>query len=75
MGEAKNIGVEEVQQEVMCNEVESVKGFCYLGDRLHDSGGCETAVTAVTRVRCKKFRKCGEILFGKRFSVNEGKGI
>ena len=30
---------------VLCDEVETVKGFCYLGGRLNASGGCETAVT------------------------------
>ena len=30
----------------LCNEVETVNGFCYLGDRLNASGGCEAAVTA-----------------------------
>ena len=32
--------------EKLCNEVETVNGFCYLGDRLNVSGGCEAAVTA-----------------------------
>ena len=36
--------------EVLCDEVETVKGFCYLGDRLNASGGCETAVTARVRI-------------------------
>ena len=39
----------EVQQEVMSDEVETVKGFCYLGDRLNASGECEATVTARTR--------------------------
>ena len=39
-----------VQQEVMCDEVETVKGFCYLDNSLIGSGGCEAAVTARTRV-------------------------
>ena len=52
----------------MCNEVKTVKGFCYLGDRLNASGGCEAAVTARKKVGWKKFRECGKILFGKRFS-------
>ena len=34
----------------LCDEVETVKGFCYLGDRLNASGGCEMAVTARTRL-------------------------
>ena len=59
----------EVQKEVIRGEVETVKGFCYLSDRLNASGGCEAAVTSRTRVGWKKFRECGEILFGKRFSL------
>ena len=53
----------------MCNEVETVKGFCYLGNRLNASGVCEATVAARTRGEWKKFRRCGEILFGKRFSL------
>ena len=56
----------------MCDKVETVKGFCSLGNRLNASGGCEAAVSARTRVGWKKFREfkeCGEILIGKRFSV------
>ena len=62
-------GVGEVQQKVMCDEVETVKGFCYLGNRLNANGGCEAVVTARTRVGWKKFSKCGKILFGTRFSL------
>ena len=56
------------QQDVMC-EVKTVRGFCYLSDRLNASGGCEAAETAKTRLGWKKFRGCGEILFRKRFSL------
>ena len=31
--------------EKLCDEVETVNGFCYLGNRLNSSGGCEVAVT------------------------------
>ena len=55
--------------EVLCGEVESVKGFCYLGDRLNASGGCETAVTSRVRIAWTKFRECGELLRGRRFSL------
>ena len=41
--------------EVLCDEVETVKRFCYLGDRLNVSGGCETAVTSRVRIGSKKF--------------------
>ena len=36
--------------EVLCDKVEIVKDFCYLGDRLNACGGCETAVTARVRI-------------------------
>ena len=62
-------GTGEVQQEVMCDEVETEKRFCYFGDRLNASGGCEAAMTARTRAEWKEFRECGEILFEKRFSL------
>ena len=55
--------------EVLRNEVETVKGFCYLGDRLNASGGCETAVTSRVRIGWMKFRECGELLRGRRFSL------
>ena len=60
----------EVQQEVMCDEME-LKAFCYLGDRLNANGGCETVLQVIvrTRLQLKKFRKCGEILFEKRLSL------
>ena len=43
-------GVGEAQQEVICDEVKTVKRFCYLGNRLNASGGCEAAVIARTRL-------------------------
>ena len=55
--------------EVLCNAVQTVKGFCYLGDRLNGSGGCETAVTSKVRIGWMKFRECGELLRGRRFSL------
>ena len=54
--------------EVLRDEVKTVKGFCYLGDRLNASGGCETAVTSRVRIGWIKFRQCGELLRGRRFS-------
>ena len=34
----------------LCDEVETVNGFCYFVDRLNASGGCEAAVTARVRI-------------------------
>jgi len=62
---AKNV----VMEEKLFDGIETVKGFCYLGDRLNASGGSEVAVTARTRIGCVKFRECGEVLYGKLFSL------
>ena len=55
--------------ELLCDEVETVKGFCYLGDRLNASGGYKTAVTSRVRIGWMKFRECGELLRGRKFSL------
>ena len=56
--------------EKLCDGVETVSKFTYLGDRLNATGGCETAVTARLKIGWMKFRKCSEILKGRRFSLN-----
>ena len=64
-----NIG-EAVEQEVkLCNEVETVSEFTYLGDRVSAGGGCEAAVTARTRCGWVNFGECGELLYGRRFPL------
>ena len=55
--------------ELLSGEVETVKRFCYLGNRINASGGCEAAVTSRVRMGWLKFRECGELLKGKRFSL------
>ena len=55
--------------EVLCDEVETVKRFCYLGYRLNASSESETAVTLTVRIGWMKFEECGELLRGKRFSL------
>ena len=55
--------------EELCEEVKTVRGFCYLGDRVNASGGCEAAVTARARIGWMKFKECGELLNSKRFSL------
>ena len=57
----------------LCNEVETVNGFCYLGDRLNASGGCQAAVTARVKIGWVRFRKCGELLLRNRFRLMKGK--
>ena len=51
-----------------------MRSFCYLGDRVNASGGCEVAVTARVRIGWVKFKECGELLNSKRFSI-EMKGM
>ena len=46
--------------EKLCDEVETVNGFCYLGDRINASDGCEAAVTARVRIGWVRFRECGD---------------
>ena len=41
--------------EKLCDEVETVKRFCYLGDRLNASGDCEAAVTVRVRIGSVRF--------------------
>ena len=48
--------------EELCEEVETARGFCYLGDRVNASGGCEGAVTARARIGWVKFKECEELL-------------
>ena len=41
--------------EKLCDGVETVSKFTYPGDRLNATGGCETAVTARSRIGWMKF--------------------
>ena len=53
--------------EELCEQVETVRGFCYLGDRVNASGGCKAAVTARARIGWVKFKECRELLNSKWF--------
>ena len=57
--------------EKLCDEQETVNGFCYLGNRLYASGGCEVTVTERVRIGCVRFRECGELLLATRFSLKK----
>ena len=45
--------------EELGEEVEMVRGFCYLGERVNTGGGCEAARA---RIGWVKFREYGELL-------------
>ena len=64
-----NVGEAVEQEEKLCDEVETVRGFAYLGDRVSASGGCEAGVTAKTRCRWVKPRECGELMYGSRLPL------
>ena len=57
------------QEEKLCDEVETVREFTYLGDRVSEGGGCEAAVTARPRCGWVEFRECGDLLYGRRFPL------
>ena len=65
--------VEPVEQ--LCEEVETVRGFCYFGDRVNASGGCEAAVTARARIGWVNFKECRQLLNSKWFSHDERNGL
>ena len=48
-----------MEQEVrLCDEVETVREFTYLDDRVSAGEGCEPAVTARTGCGWVKFKEC-----------------
>ena len=54
------------QEEKLCDEVETVREFIHICDRVSAGGGCQAAVTARTRRCGVNLRECGELLYGKR---------
>lgn len=65
----EGVGEAVEQIEKLCDEVETVEYFTYLGDRVNASGGCELAVTARARLGWAKFRECGELMYGRKFTL------
>ena len=57
------------QEEQLCDEVETVMEFTYLGDKVSSGLGCETAETARTRCGWAKHSECCELLYGRRFHL------
>ena len=62
-------GIVKPGEELFFGQVDFVKTFCYLGDRLNASGGSKAAVTARTRIGWIKFREYGELLRRRKFSL------
>ena len=57
------------------DQVDFVKSFCYLEDRLNARGGSKAAVTARTKIGWLKFRECGELLNRRKFSLKMNERI
>ena len=57
------------QEEKLCDKVETVSEFAYIGDRMSAGGRCTAAVTVKTRCGWVKFRERGELLYDRRFSL------
>ena len=62
-----NFGEAVEHEEKLCDEVETVREFAYLGDRVSAGGVCE-AVAVKTRYWWVKFRQFSE-LHGRRFPL------
>ena len=65
----------EVQQKVMCDEMETIKGFHDRGDKLNASRECEAAIITRTRVGWEKFRVWCDTVQKNILSIDERKGI
>ena len=61
-----NIGVVQVQEEMSCNEMRTVKEFMDLSNMVSDSRECEVTLFVITRLM-----ECGELLYGKSFLLNK----
>ena len=56
-------------EKKLCDAVETVGEFTYLGDSVSAGAGCEAAVTARTRCELVKFWECSELLYGRSYPL------
>ena len=57
------------QEEKICDIVKTVEDIIYFCDGVGAGGGCEAAVTTKTRCGWVQLMECGELLYGRRFSL------
>ena len=63
---------EAVRQEgKLCDDVETVREYTCLGDKVRAGGRCKAAVIARTRFWWIRLRECGELLYYRRFSLRQ----
>ena len=61
--------VEPGEELSFFDQVDFVNSFCCSGDRLNASEEGKAAVAARTRIEWIKFRECGKLLYGRKFSL------
>ena len=60
----------------LCDEMNTVYDFCYLGDGLTARSSCEVAFTDIVKINLVKFREYRDLLLGNRFLLQiKGKVI
>ena len=67
----RDIGKAVEQEERLCDEAQTVREFTYLCNRVNAGGGCEAAETARTKCGWAKIRECGELLYCRRFLLEQ----
>ena len=60
----------ETSLERLNDDVDTVKGFCCLGNALNASGGFEIIVVTKTKIGQMRLHKYGEVLYRRSFSLN-----
>ena len=63
-----NIGEAVEQEKKICDEMEIVREFTHLGDRVSTCGACKAVVTD-SRCGWDKLSESSELLYGKRFTL------
>ena len=64
-----NIGEVVDQVEELCDGVETVREFTFLGGMVSASGGCEAIVTVMTRCWWYNSWECGKLLYRNMFRM------
>ena len=57
----------EMSVERLNDDVDTVEGFCYLGNALNAGGGSEMTVVTRIRISWRRFRECGEVCMEEGF--------
>ena len=57
------------QEEKLCPEMEAVREFSHLGDRVSAGGGRVVSVTARTKCGWVGVWECGDLLYGRIFML------